>query len=98
MKEIRAGRGYGNDWVNPANKGPVNFNPNDLKKPLTDMAAKSIVKRLAGPYAQAAMFVDDTVAGMTGHRPSQKIKEGFEDTIQKNIQKRLKMSGGSASC
>ena len=95
--QIMAGRGDGDDWINSANKGKVvKFNPNDLKKPLMDMAAKSIAKRLAGPQVQAAMFVDDTVAGMTGHRPSEKIKEGFEDTIRKNIEKRMKMKGGSA--
>jgi hypothetical protein len=69
-------------------KGPApNFK--GMKGDLARMAIKNVMQIVGGPYLKGAMFADDTIAGMTGVRPSQKIKEGHLATQNASIKRRL---------
>ena len=71
----------------------VKFDPKSLKEPLKNLAkgtaVSAIVKRLAGPWGQAAMFADDTIEGITGKRPSKEITKGHKKAMEKMIKERL---------
>lgn len=92
MKEVKAARGQGNDWINPANKGKVvKFDPKSLKKPLQDATVRAITKRFAHPVIQGAMMLDDASAAVTdGKKVSGIAKELFDKHAKPAILKRLK--------
>ena len=76
-----------NTWETP--KGDIDFDPKQLKRPLANAAVK-MASRLAGPYGQAALVVDEAVAGLTGHRPSKVIKDEHIKANTKAIEERLR--------
>ena len=93
FEEVDTRKGKDNTYWNAKGK-KVKFDPKSLKEPLKNLAkgtaVSAIVKRLAGPWAQAAMFVDDSVKGITGKRPSKEIAKGHKKTMEKYIKERLK--------
>ena len=66
------------------------WDPKQLKKGLMKAAAGKIVQRLAGPYAQAAIFADELAGSALGERPSVTVGKGFKKTRQKEIEERLR--------
>jgi hypothetical protein len=78
-------------WRSGNSNKTVKFNPNDLKKPLKNLAAGAIVKRLVQhPVAQAAVTVDEVIGGMTGKRPSATTIEAHRQMNTRSIEERLK--------
>jgi len=72
-------------------KGQVKFDPKALMKDLTSRAAaKAIIKRLAGPKAQALMLLDEGVEAATGTRLSKQVIDGFKRSKTREIEERLK--------
>jgi hypothetical protein len=83
-------RGSNGTFVDPDGYN-VKFDPNDLKKPLKDLAAGAITRRLlAHPAAQAALTADEVIGGMTGKRPSAAIGEAHRQMNTRSIEERLK--------
>ena len=63
-------------WRSGNSDDTVQFNPKDLQKPLQNLAAGSIVRRLVThPAAQAALTADEVIGGITGTRPSKAIAD-----------------------
>ena len=86
---IQSKKGKGSNWTNI--KGETKqFKPADLKKELTNMAKRQIVRRLSpNPVLQAAMMVDDA-SEMTGKRISQRLKEFYQDEVEPTLKDQLK--------
>ena len=66
------------------------WDPKQLKKGLLKAAAGKIIQRLAGPHAQAAMFVDELAGSALGERPSVTVGKGFKAAKKKEIEERLR--------
>ena len=85
MQEVKATKGPGNMWSNPANAKDVKFDPKSLQSDLKGMAARKAAAFLGGPIVQGAMAVDGAVAGLTGQRPSEAIAAGTLDTFRQAV-------------
>ena len=77
--KLETSRGTQDFWskgLDPDESKAVRFKPSDLKKPLEQLAAGSIVRRLiTHPAAQAALTADEVIGGITGTRPSKAIAD-----------------------
>lgn len=85
LQEIKATKGPGNKWNNPANAGPVEFDPKSLKQDLKGMAARKAAAFLGGPVVSGIMTADSAIHAATGKRPSEHVASGTLDTFRQAV-------------
>lgn len=88
---IQSKKGKGNKWTNMVGE-EKSFDPKKLKEPLTNLAKRQIVRRLAPhPVLQGAMFIDDASASVTGGKKLSGVgKEWFDKNIAPTLREQLK--------
>jgi hypothetical protein len=86
---IRTRRLSNTQWRNMLDEKKT-FDPKELTKDLTKLAAGQITRRLSHPAIQAAVLADDAVRGLTGKSVSERVGEGYRQTVSDSIKKRLK--------
>ena len=88
--ELSMSRGSNGTFV--TNEGvDVKFNPKDLKKPLTKLAAGQLIKGVVQhPVAKAAVNIDEFIGALAGTRPSEAIGEAHRQMNTRSIEERLK--------
>lgn len=88
--EVRTRFNGNNQWKNILGQ-TKKFDPQDLRRPLEELAKGTVVRRLAShPVAQAALLANDVIGGITGEKPTDAVGRLSKAQMAKSLQERLK--------